>query len=563
MKANKKFFINLALGFVVSAVVAVLSLKGHFERVEAAGSDVLFRLRGVSSFNPRIVIIEITDEDLNGVGRWPWDRSWHAVLTKVLKDLGAEKIYFDMIFPEPSSNPATDLAFSKSIQYAGCVYLPFAYIERDFDRKSALYPTEVLFKQVAGTGSINVYPDVDGIIRKLPLFFKEKDDFIPHVALKMAMDHRGYSVENISPGLLSLVAGNDRLEVPLTEGNNVVINWLGKWKDTFTHYSYVEVIANYRKMISGEPLDIDVRPIKGSICLVAVTAVGLYDIRPTPIEAEYPGIGAIATVMSTLLDGKMMATAPRYLNVLLIFLLGIMPFFFVSGEKSLREILSVALVAVFFFFVTVKLFERNYLVNYVPALFSLFTSYTASATYHFVRVSVERQKFFQMAVTDGLTGLSNIRYFMMILNAEYLLAKREPEDRGFCVIMLDIDHFKKFNDTYGHAVGDKVLKGVADSLKNAVRSSDIVARYGGEEMVVLLRVTRIKNAMQVAEKIRKSVEEFDFKDEKNRYKVTISLGVSEFDAEEDSVESVMKRADDGLYKAKEGGRNRVATTETV
>ena len=562
MKLRKKFLINLGLGFLVSSLIVIFSSQGYLKRIEAAGSDLLFRLRGFSSFNPQVTVIEITDEDLAVVGRWPWDRVWHATLTKALKDLGASKVYFDMIFSEPSSDPDSDMAFAEALKYSGTVYLPFAYQERDFNRDTALYPEEILYRNIAGTGSMNIYPDIDGSIRKMPLFFIDnRGELVPHIALKIAMDQGQYKIKKILPDSLVLSSQKREVEVPLTKNNNVVINWLGKWKDTFNHYSYVEVLANYKKSLLGQPLDIDIRPLKGSICLVAVTAIGLYDIRPTPMEAEYPGVGAIATVISTLLDGKMMNVAKPGLNITLIYLLGILPFLFISGEKSLREILSVALLATLFLFVTVQFFQRNYLINYMLGLLSLFTSYTVVSTYHFVRVSVERQKFFHLAVTDGLTGLANIRYFMMILNAEYLLAKRETEQRGFCIIMMDIDNFKKFNDTYGHAVGDFVLKGVADVLKNAVRASDIVARYGGEEMVVLLRMTRLKNAMAVAEKIRRNVDEFDFRDDKNKYHVTISLGVSQLTSVNDSVESLMKRADNGLYKAKEGGRNRVESVE--
>ncbi len=564
MKYRKKFLINLGWGFLVSSFLIVLSSQGYLKRIEAAGSDLLFRLRGFSSFNPSIVVIEITDDDLSSVGRWPWDRVWHAAITKALKDLGARQVYFDMIFPEASTEPESDMAFAEAMEYSGAVYLPFAYQERRFDKQSALYPVKTLYSHTAGTGSINIYPDIDGTIRKMPLFFVDTSgEVVPHIALKLAMDHGGYAIDAIGTDKMSLSAGGKKITVPLTKGNNIIINWLGKWKDTFTHYSYVEVIANYRKFLLGEPLDIDIRPLKDSVCLVAVTAIGLYDIRPTPIEAEYPGVGAIATVVSTLLDGKMMTAASPAINIAIVYVLGILPFLFVSGEKSFKEILSVALMATAFSFLAVFLFSRNYLINYVLGLLALFTSYTSVATYHFIRVSVERQKFFQMAVTDGLTGLSNIRYFMMILNAEYLLAKREPEERGFCVIMMDIDHFKNFNDTYGHAVGDFVLKGVAGIIKDSVRTSDIVARYGGEEMVVLLRATGIKNAMRVAEKIRKNIESFDFKDEKNHYKVTISLGVSQFAGEKDTVDTLMKRADAALYVAKENGRNRAATMETI
>jgi len=100
VKLKKKFFINIGLAFLISTLVVSLSGHGLFRRIEAAGSDILFRLRGFSSYNPSVVVVEITDQDLESAGRWPWPREWHAALTKALKDFGAGKIYFDIIFSE-------------------------------------------------------------------------------------------------------------------------------------------------------------------------------------------------------------------------------------------------------------------------------------------------------------------------------------------------------------------------------------------------------------------------------------------------------------------------------
>jgi diguanylate cyclase (GGDEF)-like protein len=164
-----------------------------------------------------------------------------------------------------------------------------------------------------------------------------------------------------------------------------------------------------------------------------------------------------------------------------------------------------------------------------------------------------------MSVTDGLTGLYNIRYFKMLLETEIMFAKMDPHKK-FSIIMGDIDHFKHFNDRYGHQVGDLVLKEVGAVLKASVRSLDMVARYGGEEMIILLRGALLKDGLAVAEKIRKNVEGLVIKDERGTYKVTISLGVASF-AREDNVDLIIKKADDSLYRSKETGRNRVSSME--
>ena len=149
---------------------------------------------------------------------------------------------------------------------------------------------------------------------------------------------------------------------------------------------------------------------------------------------------------------------------------------------------------------------------------------------------------------------------MMLLKTECLMAKASPE-KQFAVVMTDVDHFKKFNDTYGHAIGDLVLRSLAKMMQSSVRASDVVARYGGEELIILLRGASLDNAMGIAEKVRANIEAMVMESDKgDKYQCTISLGVAYFNVQDDE-NTVVKRADDGLYKAKESGRNKVETLD--
>ena len=128
--------------------------------------------------------------------------------------------------------------------------------------------------------------------------------------------------------------------------------------------------------------------------------------------------------------------------------------------------------------------------------------------------------------------------------------------------MIDIDFFKKFNDTYGHQAGDAVLRGVAHTLKRNVRSSDVVCRYGGEEMAIILKDTDFDQAFLTAEKVCKTIAAKPFKIAANTEKqVTISLGVSTFPDHGQTVQEMIEHADQGLYAAKENGRNQVGRIE--
>lgn len=162
---------------------------------------------------------------------------------------------------------------------------------------------------------------------------------------------------------------------------------------------------------------------------------------------------------------------------------------------------------------------------------------------------------------DALTNLNNRRQFEMCLSQEVSMARRKKTDLS--CIMIDIDYFKKVNDTYGHSVGDFVLKEVAKMITKEIREYDIASRYGGEEFCILLPHTAIDDATNVAERLRHTVEStiLDIKSvcefECENFNVTISMGVSQFDQSYKTNEQLYKNADKALYRAKKSGRNRV------
>ncbi len=168
-----------------------------------------------------------------------------------------------------------------------------------------------------------------------------------------------------------------------------------------------------------------------------------------------------------------------------------------------------------------------------------------------------------MSFTDELTGLSNRRYLFARLNAEYERAGRNSRPISF--IMADLDHFKSINDRYGHQAGDVVLRDVSGVIKSELRKSDVVARYGGEEIAVILPDTARETGLAIAEKIRKKVEDRGvILSDGGVLKVTISAGVSGFiprGETAEGVEKLVRSADDALYRAKHNGRNRCEVSE--
>ena len=161
----------------------------------------------------------------------------------------------------------------------------------------------------------------------------------------------------------------------------------------------------------------------------------------------------------------------------------------------------------------------------------------------------------QLARTDALTGLNNRRSFFEIGNTVFLNARRY--DRPLSVVMLDLDAFKAVNDTYGHSIGDEIIKAVANTLHKEKRESDITGRLGGEEFAILLQETDLKAAGELIERLRKEVEQIVVNSDGAQVGITASFGVTELDDQCDTLEKVIVKADRALYQAKEDGRNRV------
>jgi len=167
------------------------------------------------------------------------------------------------------------------------------------------------------------------------------------------------------------------------------------------------------------------------------------------------------------------------------------------------------------------------------------------------------EKLLLNAATDALTGALNRRAFRTA--AEIEMSRSTRSRKPFCVAIFDLDHFKKVNDTYGHAVGDEVIKLTADVVTRAIRKGDVFARYGGEEFVLLFPETDIESARLVAERILTSLRDAKVTTAKGALGVTASVGLAQWDPDDEiapSIERLTEQADQALYKAKEAGRNR-------
>ncbi len=168
----------------------------------------------------------------------------------------------------------------------------------------------------------------------------------------------------------------------------------------------------------------------------------------------------------------------------------------------------------------------------------------------------------QLAVTDGLTMVYNHRYFQERLEKEVRRAERH--NLSLSLMMLDVDFFKRYNDTYGHPKGDIVLKKITDILRETVRDIDIIARYGGEEFVIILPETVHRDSLHIAERVRKRVESFKFpgENEEDEVHLSVSIGLTTYPSfKAKNRADIIDQADKALYRAKENGRNQVCAVE--
>lgn len=182
-----------------------------------------------------------------------------------------------------------------------------------------------------------------------------------------------------------------------------------------------------------------------------------------------------------------------------------------------------------------------------PTIFKFLSGADVEGQYH--------EEIYKLTIIDGLTQAYNARYLYESLEREMIRGRRH--DRPLSVLMFDIDHFKRINDVHGHLAGDFVLKELARIVQQRVRRDEVFARYGGEEFSVLLPETSLEGALALAETLRQRVEEHTFAFQDDAIRATISIGAVQMNDLDRAANDLIKRADELLYQAKRGGRNRV------
>jgi diguanylate cyclase (GGDEF)-like protein len=567
----RRYAITLACCLIVLFLFQMRSL----DKVELILLDYRFRLIPPQPLSQEIVSIDIAQDSIDHLGRWPWDRNWHAGMITALKEFNARAVFYDVIFSEPT-NDAYDAVMSESLAHAGNVYLPYAFKVEAMDSRKAItdndiYGIDASMPQFAllakGTGFINILPDPDGILRRVPLIIEYNGKRYFQSAFCLACDLLGVSEKEIivKKGKYIRLPVNGKegvrarnIDIPIDTNYQMVINWPGRWKESFRHFSFFDVIKSFSMVCKNQHPIVPADSLSGKICVVGMSVSGLIDIKPTPLEPLYPAMGVNACILDNIFRSDFCRFVPNALTVLLIVFMAFFTTLLLSLYHLVRGLLSAAALLCCFCAASIMVFlYSGVLVNITYPAFAMIFTYTGIMIYNEFRIMVEKRRFFDMAITDALTGLYQKSHFNTLMKSVFSDRRSRKNKTGaMSLIVADIDHFKQINDTYGHLFGDMVLRGVARTIKSVCRPLDICARYGGEEFIIMLPQTTAKEAMGFAERIRKAVENKIFRYMKRSCKVTISLGVAELDREKNQ-QLLVQKADTALYQAKARGRNTV------
>ena len=539
--------------------------------------------------NKDIAIIAIDEATyeyiLDKYGEWPLPRDVYVKIIDYLQTQNPQIIAFDLMFVKSfKSAPEADEALINSFKKYKNIYTAMNLDNQDKDlREPPILPRtlavsienysdidfssltftncrsilEGILNSTDNVGMINVSRADDGILRKMPLFVKYQENFYSELGLKVAIANKNLnSTDKIDDKNFKIdYKGNLHLgdkKIFLDKDGSAILNWYGGTQT----YDYIPMYKLI-KVVNGEAKNAGY-DFKNKILYFGTTASALFDIKTTPTGRTVPGVEVQATFVNNILDNNFIIKADKTFTILSGIILALLIGYFVLGISSAFTA-SLASVSIYLIYLLISYFAMKHFNIWIEVIYPLILSMTAFISAFIVKYLIKSRDFeqqYKLATTDGLTELYNHRYFQEQMTMLVENSKRYGTE--FSLIILDIDFFKKFNDTFGHQAGDTVLRQVAQTLKKNVRATDIVCRYGGEEMSIILPNTGKDEAFTTAEKICQRIASNKVKlSHDKESQVTISLGVSTYPHDGLTPSELITSADKRLYLAKENGRNQV------
>lgn len=591
--------VTLIVLLVVILIARTVNLNDFITKTENKTFDSRQSLlvnNKIKKPNKDIVLVTIDDASYEYLttkyGEWPLPRTVYADLIHFLEKQNPMSISFDLMFVSSlKSNVGADDKLADAMNsydniLTGMNFDDMSYdvrqpinlparLQLTVDNKSKVDFQDLTFtncrpilSQIINSntkiGILNIVRSADGVVREFPAVVKYQNDYYPNLAFLTALTYQS-KVDNKSYNAITIdkhsnIIVSDK-KIPMNTDGGIILNWYGHSQgETYEHIPLYKLV----KLMNGETIK-EQYDFNNKIIFIGTTATSLADVKSIPISGAgetYPGVEIYATFMNNFIDNNFIKKAPVSVNVVITLILAIGVCAVVLLSNSTAITISTAVIsAIGYSLLTyfVMLVGNVWLDIVIPVV-AIILSFAISYMVKYIIKSRDFDYQYKLATTDGLTELFNHRYFQEQMKVQ--IANCTRYNNEFSMIIVDIDHFKKFNDTYGHQAGDAVLRQVAQTLKTNTRATDIVCRYGGEEMSIILTNTDKKEAIKNAERICEAVATRTFKlNATQTTHVTISLGVSTFPQDGDNPKQIIEVADQGLYYAKEHGRNQVGLAE--
>ena len=584
------YFIWLVIFCTVAFVtLKIANISDFIDVIESRTFDLRQNVlinNHAKAHNDNIVIVAIDDASyeyiLDNYGEWPLTRDVYAKLVDYLEAQHPQSVAFDLMFVKSmKSLPQADLALVNTFKKYDNLYtamnfdnqpedlrIPPTLPEKlavnlnnnggkvDFTAQTYTNCRSILPAILVATsnvGMINVSRAEDGILRRMPVFLSYQGKFYPQLGLKVGLNYlknRDNTVDNnfvIDGNYLKL--GNRKIY--LDDNGNAILNWYGS-AGTYEYIPLYKLIKIAKGEIKNE------YDFNNKIVYFGTTASSLFDIKTVPVSRIYPGVEVQATYVNNIIDNNFIKKMSKPVTVVAGVILALLTGLIIMNISS-AFVSSLTSLSLYVLYVLGAYWSMKYFNLWVDIVYPMLLALTAFISAYIVKYFITSRDFehqYKLATTDGLTELYNHRYFQEQMKSNVENSKRYGNE--FSMIILDIDFFKKFNDTYGHQSGDAVLRQVAQTLKKSVRATDIACRYGGEEMSIILPNTGKNVAHSTAEKICERVSSNKFKLQGDKeVSVTISLGVSTYPHDGQTPSELIEAADKRLYNAKNNGRNQV------
>lgn len=586
---NKGRLTDLWIPIAALLLAWLLSLSPPYWRLDSWLDDAQQALVARETYFQDALLIDIDDASLERLkpylGTWPYRRDAYALVLDYLSEMGAEAVVIDILLAEPRDK---DDVLAASLRRNGNATLVASTPTsgttinasekerlREFSWRTppgfpahiwpaVLMPAPVLTEGLSGAMQLGMVPieeDADGMLRRLPLMHDIEGIRLPSLPLAALAHNRervllhdaaqGRAIFGASSwpvdarGYLHLAFPSNVNSVLTMPFRQVVEAALG-----VVHIDDAVSFFKGKTIFIGSSAQFSDRVItpRGVMTGTSILAIAHQSLKHnqllTPQRATWNGFLVVLAILPLLISILVFRREPRHTAIAMV--AGIVAVYglnllLLSRQQQSVLLFPLLLIGIGWLMLTIR----------QQIMLRLHNASLVDQARSLEQANLELKT---TASTDSLTELLVRRAFLERFATEIDRSRRQG--RPLTLVIIDLDHFKRVNDTYGHATGDLVLKTFADILRRDLRIIDVAGRWGGEEFVVLMPETSLANALVVIERIRVAVSRQTFPSPADRLEVTMSAGLAEFDGTTDDPEQIVAQADKALYEAKQSGRNR-------